>query len=344
MFKKLFILFFVFSNMIAVKFIAQDLTFSQFYEQPLLRNPALAGVFTGDLKVAMAYRDQWSSFTIPFRTAALSVEHKIPVGSGNDILAIGAQFTLDAAGDLQLKRTQLLPAISFHKSLNENKDDYLAIGFIGGPVYSQFDATLLKMGDQYQNGSYNPSNPTMQPITGSGYSYWDLGTGLCFSSSFNENGRMYVGASMLHVTNPTIHSVTGRVDDFLKPRYSVNFGLNTPIADDNNRLFVFADYIAQNGNRQLLGGLLYGWNIKKYYEDDTPVTFYVGSFLRWGDALIPTVKLDMNHFTVGISYDVNISKLNVASNWRGGLELTASYSGFLQIKNSTIDKLRCVKF
>jgi hypothetical protein len=80
------------------------------------------------------------------------------------------------------------------------------------------------------------------------------------------------------------------------------------------------------------------------YDNEEPATFYVGSFLRWGDAVIPVVKMDFNHFSIGVSYDVNVSKLNVASNWRGGLELTASYKGFLKIRNSTLDRVRCVRF
>ena len=132
------------------------------------------------------------------------------------------------------------------------------------------------------------------------------------------------------------------IDNFLSPKYTLNFGINTPIGL-TNRIIAFADYFAQNGHRQLLGGFLYGWDIQKDYDSD-PLTFYIGSFLRWGDALIPVIKMDMNHVTVGISYDANISKLNVVSNWRGGLELTASYTGFLKIRNSTLDKLRCVKF
>ena len=62
---------------------SQDFTFSQFYEQPLLRNPALAGIFTGDLRVSMAYRDQWGSITVPFRTSSLSIEHKILITTTN---------------------------------------------------------------------------------------------------------------------------------------------------------------------------------------------------------------------------------------------------------------------
>src|SRR5450432_3924194 len=42
---------------------SQDLHFSQFFEAPLLRNPALAGIFTGDYRIQGVYRDQWNSFT-----------------------------------------------------------------------------------------------------------------------------------------------------------------------------------------------------------------------------------------------------------------------------------------
>src|SRR6478609_1542728 len=101
---------------------AQDFTFSQFYEQPLLRNPALSGLFVGDLRVSMAYRDQWGSVTVPFRTTSLSIEHKRVIGKADDFLTLGLQMSMDGAGDIRLKRTQLMPAINFHKSLNAEKD------------------------------------------------------------------------------------------------------------------------------------------------------------------------------------------------------------------------------
>src|SRR5205085_2420424 len=102
---------------------------------------------------------------------------------------------------------------------------------------------------------------------------------------------------------------------------------------DYNRITVFADYISQAGNRQFLGGLMYGRDVVQYYEDNTAVTLYFGAFLRWGDAIIPMMKLDMKRLSMGLSYDVNVSKLYVASNWRGGFELTASYKAFLKTRS-----------
>jgi hypothetical protein len=63
---------------------AQDIHFSQFFETPLLRNPALAGIFTGDYRVQMVYRDQWGSVTDGYRTGSLNGEYKLPIGKQDD--------------------------------------------------------------------------------------------------------------------------------------------------------------------------------------------------------------------------------------------------------------------
>jgi type IX secretion system PorP/SprF family membrane protein len=340
MIKKLLLLPFLL--LLATCLLSQDLAFSQFYEQPLLRNPALAGIFKGDLRVSMAYRDQWGSITVPFRTSSLSIEHKIPLGEHNDLITIGAQMTMDVAGDIHLKRTQLLPVLSFHKSLDEEKDTYLSIAFMGGAVSSQFDASQLKFGDQYVGGSYSASNPTAQSINSTGYSYWDLSTGLSFSTLFNKETRFYIAAGLAHFIKPTIHSIATTEASFLAPKLSLNMGVSGTMGE-RGRYIGFADYMMQNGNRQILAGALLGIEVAEYDNDDAPI-LYVGSFIRWGDAAIPVIKMDMSHMSIGISYDVNVSKLNVASNWRGGLELTASYRGFLKIRNSTLDRVRCIRF
>src|SRR5918993_1104384 len=70
---------------------AQDIHFSQFYEAPLLRNPSLAGIFTGDIRVQAVYRDQWNSVTTGYRTGSLNAEYKMPIGKGDDFITTGLQ-------------------------------------------------------------------------------------------------------------------------------------------------------------------------------------------------------------------------------------------------------------
>src|SRR4029079_16868791 len=66
--------------------VAQDIHFSQFFQAPLLRNPSLAGIYTGDIRVQGVYRDQWNSVTNAYKTASIDGEYKMPVGKSDDFL------------------------------------------------------------------------------------------------------------------------------------------------------------------------------------------------------------------------------------------------------------------
>src|ERR1700739_134670 len=119
---------------------AQDINFSQFYELPMLRNPALAGIFKGDIRFTSAFRNQWQSVTVPYQTTALGTEVRFSLGDNtDDYLTVGLQITDDVAGDSKLTRLQLLPALNFQKSLDDNKDSYLSAGILFGPVQEKFD-------------------------------------------------------------------------------------------------------------------------------------------------------------------------------------------------------------
>src|SRR5829696_4992566 len=113
---------------------AQDIHFSQFFEAPLLRNPSLAGIFEGDIRVQAVYRDQWNSVTTAYKTLSLNGEYKMPVGHANDFVTVGLQLLQDRAGTISWVSTHVLPAINYHKSLSNERTSYLSIGFMGGWV------------------------------------------------------------------------------------------------------------------------------------------------------------------------------------------------------------------
>ena len=98
---------------------SQDIHFSQFFETPLLRNPALAGIFSGDLRVQGVYRTQWGSVTVPYQTGSVNAEYKLPIGSTNDFLSVGGEVLYDKAGTVALTATHVLPVVNYHKSLSE---------------------------------------------------------------------------------------------------------------------------------------------------------------------------------------------------------------------------------
>ena len=60
--------------MIALPFVTkgQDYRYSQFYNAPLLLNPALTGEPKTDYRLNANYKNQWSSVTDGFKTTAAS--------------------------------------------------------------------------------------------------------------------------------------------------------------------------------------------------------------------------------------------------------------------------------
>ena len=128
---------------------AQDINLSQFYELPLLRNPALAGLFSGDVRVTAAFRSQWQSVTTPYQTMALGTELKFSIGSNSDdYVTLGLQITNDQAGDSKLSKTQIFPVLNYHKLINSETNSYLSAGIMAGAVQQRFDPSKLQFDDQ----------------------------------------------------------------------------------------------------------------------------------------------------------------------------------------------------
>src|ERR1044072_3116176 len=91
---------------------AQDIHFSQFYENAILRNPALTGIFTGDYKAGVNYRNQWADISVPFQTVLASLETKVPIKRDQkDYFSFGLTATYDHAGTIDFNSTQLYAAI-----------------------------------------------------------------------------------------------------------------------------------------------------------------------------------------------------------------------------------------
>ncbi len=318
---------------------SQDINFSQFYELPLLRNPALAGTFRGDIRITTAYRNQWNSVTVPYKTQALGAEMKLGISqNSDDYLSLGVQITNDVAGDSKLGKTQVLPLLAYHKSLSGETDTYLSFGFMGGFVQQRFDPTQLKFDDQFVNGAYSPTNPTQQTFNNTNVTYLDGAAGVKLSSVLGYDTRFYIGGAYFHFNNPKV-AFNSANDIRLNRKYVFNAGLSTPTSEDD-RLTLYVDYFMQGGNRQAQGGLLFSHDIMQE-DEDLGVSLAAGAFIRWNDAIIPVIKLNYYSWAIGATYDVNISKLRSASAARGGFEVTLSYSNFLNIRNSSLEKVRC---
>ncbi len=333
----LFFILFILNSLIVTS--QQDINFSQFYELPLMRNPALAGIFNGNIRFTAAYRNQWESVTTPYRTMALGTEVKFFKGfSAGDFITTGLQVTNDVAGDSKLSRTQVFPVLNYHKLLSEEKNSFIALAFMGGLVNEGFDAGKLQFDDQFVNGAYNSSNPTNQAFSKTHFSYIDASTGLSFTSLINNFTKFYLGAGLFHFTKPKLSFMLDN-DVRLNKKWVFNTGISI-YTNTYNRIVVYADYFMQGANRMAQGGLLFIRNFDPD-GDDSRLSLAGGAVYRYKDAIIPVIKLNTNKLSIGLSYDVNVSKLKIASAYRGGFELTLSYAGLWNKANSDAEKVNC---
>ena len=102
-------------------------------------------------------------------------------------------------------------------------------------------------------------------------------------------------------------------------------------------------YSKQGDHFETIAGAIYSREIG---EDCTnpAYTVHFGGYLRSNDAFIPVIKLDYTPFSIALSYDINISALKTASQYRRGFEASFTYAGFLDRNNSTKNAVLCPKF
>lgn len=318
----------------AMQMMAQDLHFSQFYDAPLLRNPSLAGIFTGDIRVQGVYRDQWNSVTQGYRTGSINGEYKMPIGKGDDFVTMGLQLFYDRAGTVSYTNTQVLPALNYHKSLSNARNMYLSLGFMGGWVQHSIDLSKVTTNSQYDGMGIgeNLADPT--------YTYIDGSVGMSLNSSINNNpsNNFFIGAAYHHFNRPRASFYKNKNIE-LNPKWVFSGGLRMGVTDVSY-ITVQADHSMQGPFRETVFGGMYGYRFG--YDADMPgYTLHFGAFMRWNDALIPAIKLDYHPFSVSFSYDANISKLKPSSHGRGGFEISVT---FIKNLERSVGVMLCPKF
>ncbi|MEO7265920.1 MAG: PorP/SprF family type IX secretion system membrane protein [Ferruginibacter sp.] len=321
----------------------QDIHFSQIFETPLLRNPALAGIFTGDVRIQSVYRSQWNSVTDAYKTVSLNGEYKLPVGNGDDYLTIGAQVLYDRAGTVALTSTHLLPAINYHKSLSAEKNMYISMAFMGGLVQRNIDRSKMTTNNQFNGTGYDGGLNNGETFSNPNYSYLDGSAGMSFNTQLGENAdnNLILGVAYHHFNQAKKISFYSSNEYEMKPKWVGSAGVRMGITD-YSFLTIQADYSQQGTYTETIAGMLYSWKLDDW--ENPRYILHAGAYFRLKDAMIPVVKLECKPIAIAVSYDANISPLKSASQGRGGFELSLSWQKYLDKYNSSRDAVRCPKF
>lgn len=322
---------------------AQDIHFSQFYENAIIRNPGLTGIFSGDVKGGINYRTQWNEISVPFTTALASAEYRKQISEETgDCASFGLTATYDKAGTINFASMQIYGAAAYNKALEDVHGSYLTLGFAGGYMQRSIDPSKATFSSQYQQGSYNSSNASGETMSFRNISNFDMGVGVSLNSSMGatNNVNYYIGASAYHILKPRQSFDDNNAYVRLRTKWSGNLGVKTQFTNQMG-MVIHANYSNQSPYQELIFGGLFSYRMTDQFAQQ--FTFYAGTFYRWKDAFIPTVKIDYKTYSVTFSYDVNTSGLKTASNSMGGFEISL-YARHSFKKENTAEGMKCPRF
>jgi type IX secretion system PorP/SprF family membrane protein len=318
---------------------AQDPNFSQFFASPLTLNPALTGKFDGVFRVAGNYRNQWPTINNAFTTATISMDAGILRNTipDYDQFGVGIMAFTDKSGNGVLQNNFLALSTAYHKALDENGFHQIGLGFQGTYVNKRLDIASLKFESMLRSDGFTGLMDESFSSNQIKLSYFDMNLGVLYNGTTDGSNNFYFGASMYHVNHPKETFKQGNY--LLDPRVTIQAGGMVPVGEYNAFHFSANHSRQANATNTVIGG---AYMINVAQDLGNPTNLYLGSWYRFGDAIIPYVGLEFGEFQLGASYDVNTSSLKPASNMRGGAEISLIY-----IKKHTdpnAKKLNCPKF
>ena len=314
---------------------AQDIHFSQFYLSPLNLNPAMTGVMNCNVRLVANYRNQWSSVlkANAYNTYSVSYDQRVPVGR-YDFFGVGGSFWGDKAGESEFATIQGRLSLSYSKKMGgyRKKAHYLVFGADAGITQRSVNFQNLRWGNQHDgNGGFDPDRMSMEDgFNLNDYIFADVSAGVLWFTVFDEDNNLYLGGAYAHL-NRANQSFDSREFEALYSKFTLHAGGEFMMTDRMGlvpgviTLFQGPSFELNTGTslKFLLGGN------KRNYQ-----AFQIGAWMRisnhfeksvTADALILSTRFDYNDFSVGFSYDVNVSSLRPASNSNGAYEFALVY-------------------
>lgn len=298
----------------------QDIHYSQFNHSPLNINPALTGIFNGDLRFAGNFRDQWRSVAVPYTTFTVAFDTKLyPKRSDNHFWGLGVNFNYDLAGAVKLNLLHLTVSGSYTRIINQN--NLITAGVAIGGAQRAFKSSLATTDSQWEGLMFDQTLPIGESFANEAILFADVSAGLNYRLQANERTKIDIGAGAFHLNTPSqTFKQDNNVD--LPIRMSI-YGLGSLKLTNGLDLLLDAQYTFQGPHAEFVAGA--GAKIYLNQNRGKELALVLGANWRTADAIIPKLEFHYKTWHLGLSYDINYSPFTSATNRRGGPELSISY-------------------
>jgi len=296
---------------------------------PLTINPATAGVFDGNFRAIMNYRSQWGSISNPFRTYSFGIDGGVLKNKWrNGYIGLGLNAFKDAAGTTDFGTTKINLALSSVIFLNDKNS--ASIGLLGSWAQNSMDPTNLQWSSQFNGQTFDGSLSSNENFTYENTNYFDFSAGALWAYgkssrtiSSSDALKIQAGLAFYHISRPSQQINFGEIDK-LYSKWAFHtesfIGLSNSKLALKPKLLVFI----QGPTREISIGNMFRYTIQeksKYTGLFNGMAIAFGGYYRLGDAFAPSVEFEVAHFALGVSYDVNTSKLTAATGGSGGYEI-----------------------
>lgn len=318
--------FYILSLFITISSFSQDIHFSQFDETPLQLNPSNAGL-QYETRANINYKSQWQSVNAPFKTMAASFDKRF-LKKKKHQLGVGVDFFKDDASNSSI--TSIQANASINAIINIDDKSKIAGGLMVGFAQRSINTGGYTWGNQYNGVKYDGSKATGENIIGNSLAYLDLGAGIQYSFgskqmyvSANDAKRVNIGFSVFHPNRPSYTFTDDGSRLYMKFVFHGDASLGIP----NSNVVLKPSYIVfkQGPSTEITPGMQVQYVLgerSKYTRIKKFTAFTIGAYYRAKDAVIALAKLEFAGYSVGLSYDVNLSKLRTVSQTRGGFEIS----------------------
>lgn len=292
---------------------AQEIHFSQITNHQLLINPAYTGHFNGDFRIGTGYRSQGESLSVPYKTFSAWGDYRHEFAkSESSAIGLGLYLYNDNAGEGNLQTASGYLSASFIKGFNADNSFRAALGFSVGVINRTINMPGLVFDTQWNGTIFDPNIANGEPFTGNSLFAPDFNFGGLICWEINENLYTSIGSALYHINKPklTFYEAENR----LEPRLVIHALVKNRI-NDQLQINPGFYYSAQQG----VDVVLFGANLLIIEHD---LKFLTGLWYRYERDIIPHLGVIVRDFLIEFSYDVNVSKMHIASNYRGGFEIS----------------------
>jgi len=311
----------------------QDPYFSQFHNAPLLLNPASTGSYD-HLRINLNYRSQSVDILSIYSTPLLSVIY--PLYSEEDGFhygGIGFNLINDKVGENGALQTNGLSG-SFGYNLRLQNDNHLSIGIQTGFYQRRISYDQLTSGNQWVTGiGYDANEVVESNLTNDSKSYIDFSAGFIYAKKHGVNTKYSLGLSAFHLNQPN--------QSFYSNKSTIPLKL---VLHGNLRLWSAGHFsMTSNGiySKQSESQVIQAGAITQYINDVFfDGAFLIGTWYRVDDAYVFSIGYDDPGFSVGISYDINASTLELNSGNKRATEIAISYKRIIGKKGNMLEKLK----